>query len=263
TLAFLAVYFASGLAIEATLALWIWSRTEHPPRRRIGGYLALGLVACFVSSHLIHLWAEAHSYLPVTSFTRYLPLYFPLKDARNLARLGLLDLDQVARKSNPDASFDRPSRGELRYPRSLLVCDPRGPLRNVLLIVIDGMRADSLRPEVAKHMADFAQGSLVFEAHYSGGNWSRSGMFSIFYGIPASYWDAFADDNRPPVLMDLFRRYGNALGLFTSTSVHSRAAALDRTALARIPHLRETHPPLSRSPNNDTTMTHARLPWLH
>src|SRR5262245_18297287 len=67
TLAFLAVYFAAGLAIEAMLAHWIWSRTEHEPRLRVGRYLALGLVACFVSSHLIHLWAEANNYVRVTS----------------------------------------------------------------------------------------------------------------------------------------------------------------------------------------------------
>jgi len=262
TLAFLAIYFAAGLAIEAMLAHWIWRRTVDAPRLRVGRYLALGLVACFVSSHLIHLWAEAHSYVPITSFTRYLPFYFPLKDARNLARLGLLDLDQVARKSNLHAS-GRPSRGELRYPRSPLICDPRRPLLNVLLIVIDGMRADSLRPAVAKRMADFTRGSVVFEAHYSGGSWSRPGMFSIFYGIPASYWDAFADDNRPPVLMDLFRRYGYELGVFASIPVYNKNVGLNRTALARIPNLRqETRSPFPEASGRDRTLTDEWLDWI-
>ena len=263
TLAFLAVYFAAGLAIEAMLAHWIWRRTEHALRLRVGSYLTLGLVACFMSSHLIHLWAEAHDYVPVTSFTRYLPLYFPLKDARNLARLGFLDLDQVARKGTPDASIGRPSGGGLRYPRSPLVCNPRWPLLNVLLIVIDGMRADSLRPAVARRMAEFAQGSLVFEAHYSGGNWSRAGMFSIFYGIPASYWDAFADDSRPPVLMDLFRSYGYELGVFTSIPVYNKNVGLNRTALARIPNLRqETRSPFPEPSGRDRTLTDEWLEWL-
>src|SRR5262249_59670850 len=109
-----------------------------------------------------------------------LPLFFPLKDARNLARLGLLDLDQIARKSNLHAS-GRPSRGELRYPRSPLICDPRRPLLNVLLIVIDGMRADSLRPAVANRMADFTRGSVVFEAHYSGGWRGHPPSFFLLY----------------------------------------------------------------------------------
>jgi hypothetical protein len=36
TWAFLGVYFAPGLAIEAMLAQWVWRRTAHPPRRPIG-----------------------------------------------------------------------------------------------------------------------------------------------------------------------------------------------------------------------------------
>ena len=260
TWAFLAVYFAVGLAIEAMLALWIWRRTEHASARRVGRYLALTAVACFLSSHLIHLWAQAHAYVPVTSFTRYLPLYFPLKDSRNVARLGLLNQGVVSH--NLAAQLGRPPGGELRYPRAPLVCEPRRPLLNVLLIVIDAMRADSLTARVAPHMADFAQGSLVFDTHYSGGDWSRPGMFSIFYGLPATYWDAFADNNRPPVLMDLFRRYGYELGVFTSASVYSWVVGLDRTVLARIPNLRETRSLSWSSAQRDRALTDEWLQWL-
>jgi membrane-anchored protein YejM (alkaline phosphatase superfamily) len=260
TWAFLAIYFAAGLAIEVMLALWIWRRTEHASSRGLGRYVALIAIACFGSSHLIHFWAQAHSYVPVTSFTRYLPLYFPLHDSRKVARLGLVN--QAVLSRNLAARLGRPPGGELRYPRAPLVCEPRQPLLNVLLIVIDAMRPDALTAQSAPRMARFAGGSLAFDAHYSGGDWSRPGMFSIFYGIPASYWDAFADDNRPPVLMDLFRRYGYQLGLFTSASVYSRAAGLDRTALARIPNLREAHPPFSSSATKDLTVTDDWLQWL-
>src|SRR4030095_10234493 len=90
TWAFLAVYFVMALAIEAMLALWVWRRTEEAPRHRRARYLTIGIVVCFVASHLVHLWAEAHYYVPVTSFTRYLPLYFALKDLLKLGRSRLL-----------------------------------------------------------------------------------------------------------------------------------------------------------------------------
>ena len=63
---------------------------------------------------------------------------------------------------------------------------------NVLVIVIDAMRADVLEPATAPRMSEFARGATRFASHYSGGNASRAGMFSIFYGVPATYWDAFA-----------------------------------------------------------------------
>jgi membrane-anchored protein YejM (alkaline phosphatase superfamily) len=111
------------------------------------------------------------------------------------------------------------------------------PDAQLLLIVVDAMRADVLAPDAAPRLAEFAQGAIRFDAHYSGGNASRAGMTPLFYGLPATYWDAFAGIARPPVLMDLFRANGYQLGLFVATPVY-RAVGLDRTALARIPNLR-------------------------
>ena len=262
TWGFLAVYFVIGLVIESMLASWVWKRTLTPPRHWHGRYLALGMVLCFVASHLIHFFAEAHYYVPVTSFTRYLPLYFPLKDSRKLARLGFVDQAR-ARERNLVASLGRPPGGELHYPRAPLRCEPPRPLPSVLLIVVDAMRADSLNPTSTPRMEAFARGALRFDRHYSGGNSSRAGMFSLFYSVPASYWDAFADDHRPPLLMDLFRQYGYQLGLFASSPVYSWVVGLDRTALARVPNLRqETKSPYPLSAGRDRRLTEEWFQWL-
>ena len=167
TWAFLALYFLVGLAIEAMLAQWVWKKTKNPPKRRVGPYLALAIVGCFLASHLIHLWAEAHFYVPVTSFTRYLPLYAPLRDSRRLVKLGLVDQTR-AREESLAATIARRPGGELRYPQAPLQCEPRLPLLNVLLIVIDGMRADALTPVTAPRLAALAPGAVRFDRHWSG-----------------------------------------------------------------------------------------------
>jgi membrane-anchored protein YejM (alkaline phosphatase superfamily) len=133
---------------------------------------------------------------------------------------------------------------------------------NVLVIVIDAMRADVLTPRYAPRMSDFAQGATRFASHYSGGNSSRAGMFSIFYGVPATYWDAFAGFARPPVVMDLFRQHEYQLGVFASSPVY-RIVGLDRTVLARIPNLRlETKSPYPGSSGRDRTLTEEWFRWL-
>ncbi len=262
TWAFLGFYFLLALAIEAMLAGWVWKRTTTPPRRRLGRYLAASLAVCFVASHLIHAWAEANSYVPVTAFTRYLPLFFPLKDSRHMARLGLVDQAR-AREHRLAASFGPPADGDLNYPLAPLQCQPPLPLLNVLLVVIDGLRADALRPDIAPRLSDFAPEAVRFDAHYSGGNASRPGMFSLFYGLPATYWDAFADIARPPVLMDLFRQFGYQLGLFSSAPMNRWVVELDRTALARIPRLRlETISPYPGASGTDRTLTDEWYEWL-
>jgi membrane-anchored protein YejM (alkaline phosphatase superfamily) len=243
------------------LARAVWRRTETAPRRHVGRYLALGLVGCFAAANVMHAWFEARYDVSVTSFTRYLPLYFPLRDSRMQVRLGLVDR-VAAREGGVAAALGRPPAGELKYPLHPLTCSPPRRMPNVLIIVIDAMRADVLTPEYAPRLSEFARGATRFASHYSGGNSSRAGMFSIFYGVPATYWEAFAGFARPPVMMDLFRQHEYQLGIFASSPVY-RIVGLDRTSLARIPNLRlETQSPYPGSSGRDRTLTEEWFRWL-
>ena len=261
TWSFLGLYIVVGVAIEGMLAGWVWQRTERPPARRMGRYLALGLGACFVAGHLIHAWAAARYDVPVTSFTRYLPLYYPLQATKRQVRLGLVDRARARERGGVAALGGTPA-GELRYPLAPLRCEPRAPRLNVLLVVIDAMRADALTAAVAPRLAEFARGAIQFDQHYSGGNSSRAGMFSLFYGIPATYWDAFANLARPPVVMDLFRQYNYQLGLFVSSPLDD-AVGLDQTALAGVPDLRlRTTSRYRGSSGKDRALTDEWYGWL-
>jgi uncharacterized protein len=261
TWAFVIVYFLVGAAIETMLAAWAWKRTALSAPCRIERYLPLALGGCLVASHLIHWWAEAHYYVPVTAFTRYLPLYFPYRDAGKLARVGLLDRSQ-AREEGLEAALARPPDGVLNYPQTPLRCVAPSPMLNVLLVVIDAMRADALTPEVSPRLSEFTRRAIRFDRHYSGGNSSRPGMFSLFYGLPPTYWPAFAGLTRPPVLMDMFRQHGYQLGLFASAPLY-RAVGLDRTALARVPNLRlQTVTSRQGSSGSDRALTDEWYEWL-
>ncbi len=170
TWAFLALYFLVGLAVEAMLAGWVWKRTAAPAWPRRGRALVLGLAACFLASHLIHMIAHAYFYVPVTSFTRYLPLYFPFQEPRTLAKLRA-----PGGQHRLVPARGRLAEGELHYPLAPLRCEPHPPLLNVLLVVIDGMRADALTSMAAPRLTAFASGAVQFDQHFSGGNVSRPG----------------------------------------------------------------------------------------
>jgi membrane-anchored protein YejM (alkaline phosphatase superfamily) len=260
TWAFVGFYFVALLAIESMLALWVWRRTARPPRRRLGRYLALGLGGCLLVSHVVHAYADAYYYVPVTAFTHYLPLYQPL-DSRALARLGLVDVART-RERQIAAGLGRAPGTVLKYPEAPLQCRGPAPALNVLLLVVDAMRADALTAAVAPHLSAFAEGAVRFEHHYSGGNSSRAGMFSLFYGLPPTYWRAFAGVARPPVLMDLFRAHHYQLGIFVTTPVF-RAVGLDRTALAHVPNLRQKTVGRTNSPHElDGIVTEDWRAWL-
>ena len=235
TWGFLALYFVLALAVEAMVAVWVWRRTALPPASRVGGVLPIALGLCLVSSQLAHAAARPYRYVPVTAFDRFLPLYVPMK-SNLLVKLHLVDRSRARERAFVSASTGVPNRA-LNYPASPLRCGARGPL-NVLLVVIDGMRADALNPAAAPRLSDFASTTVRFDSHYSGGNTSLTGMFSLFYGIPPTYFEALYALARPPVVMDLFRRHEYQMGLFSSSPLNRHVVGLDRTAFAQVPNLR-------------------------
>src|SRR5262249_19704256 len=144
-----------ALAVETMLAIWIWQRTASPGPRRIGWYLAVGLVGCLVATHLVHAWAAARYDVSIMAFSRYLPLFYPLRNAGLLAPLGLVDRTS-ARERGVAASLKAPAAGELAYPVAPLQCGPRAAPHNILVVVIDAMRADALTPDIAPRIEQFA-----------------------------------------------------------------------------------------------------------
>ncbi|MCZ7654856.1 MAG: sulfatase [Rhodocyclaceae bacterium] len=59
---------------------------------------------------------------------------------------------------------------------------------------------------------------MRFEQHYSGGNRTRMGLFSMFYGIYAPYWYSFERQRIAPALMEFVRAKNYQLALHTSQS---------------------------------------------
>ncbi|MEE8495972.1 MAG: sulfatase-like hydrolase/transferase, partial [Xanthomonadales bacterium] len=107
-----------------------------------------------------------------------------------------------------------------------------------------------------------AERGQVFAQHFSGGNSSRMGVFSLFYGLPPGYWSSFESLHRSSVLIDELQRQNYQLGLFTSSTMY-RPAALDRTAFANVPDLRlQTEPAGDPAWKRDQAITAEWFDWL-
>lgn len=261
TWGFAALYFAIFAAIEWFLARWTWRRFSPPGRRNRGILLGAFLVLCLTGSQAIYIAADAHYYVPITKFDHYLPLYYRLTAKRFLDRHGLISLNQN-RERNLVAGLGQVRGKELNYPVKPLDCDADAPQYNILFIVVDAMRSDFATAEITPAIERFSHRAVNFRNHYSGGNSSRMGMFSLFYGIPGTYWQAFQSLQQPPALMDVIQRRNYRIGVFGSDTLYG-PSNLDRTVFARIPNLRmetDTRPdaPYAR----DIAITEEWLAWL-
>ncbi len=246
---------------QSMLAGWVWRKLASPGSRKTGILLGIFLFFCLLGSQLQYIWADAHYYVPVTKFHHYLPLYYRFTAKRLMARHGLVDLNQV-RERRLVEQLGKSESSDLRYPLNPVKCNPPDPALNILIILADALRADVVTPEITPNIDQFSRDNIVFAEHFSGGNSSRMGVFSMFYSLPSSYWQSFKSQQRPSVLIDLLQKYQYQMGIFSSAPLMS-PTALDRTAFAHIPNLRkETKIEDSTVPKNDIQINKEWNEWL-
>jgi membrane-anchored protein YejM (alkaline phosphatase superfamily) len=234
-LASLAIYL-----VLCTLLARLLERRARPGPARWPALVTGTFAACLVVSQAVHVWADAHYYVPVTGFTPYLPLYRPVTAKHLLARwFGAIDLERT-RDASRLGDLGEVQDAVLDYPKQPLRCSPPPAPLDVLVIAIDAMRADSANPRVAPNIARFGEQALRFGKHWSAGNGTRPGLFSLFYGLPPTYWNAFYAAQQPPVLIETFQKHGYRVGVFPSNPT-DKLVGLDRTAFRSVPDLPDTH----------------------
>ena len=264
SLIFAGVMFLIAVLFETLLAGRIWSWVGSAPAHR-GRLLGAIIAVCFVVAQGIYAWADASYYVPVTSVAQQLPVQRGFTAKKLLVRYGLVDISQSRERQLANrvaGKLDQSGRANLNYPLAPLECSGAEHL-NLLIILIDAMRSDMLGNGLTPEMDQFAgQRATNFLNHYSGGNSSRMGAFSLFYGLPPGYFGSFEALQKPPVLMDQLALNNYQMGLFSSSNMY-RPVTLDRTAFAHVPNLRiETKPVDAPAWERDRIMTQEWMQWL-
>ena len=212
------------LTAETGLAWLAWRRVQQP--RASGRKVALGLVAAVLATHLVHAWADAVHYIPITRIPRNLPACRPLTAKRVFRKLGIA----TAAQDTP-LRLGRAQTG-LRYPTEPLGEEPPASPLNVVLLIIDGWRFDMLTEAITPNLFAFSRQNLSFEQHCSAANATRFGIFTLLYGIYGTYWHAMLAEERGPVLISELKKHGYQFGVWGSAPLNS--PEFDRTAFSEI-----------------------------
>ena len=266
---FIAVMFVIALVFETLLAGRVWFWVSAAPAHR-GRALAVLIGVCLLVSQGIFAWADASYYVPVTRVAQQLPVQRGFTAKGLLVKYGLVDISQSRERQLARRMADgleQAGAADLNYPLAPLKCSVSNRAEpqflNLLIILVDAMRSDMLGGGFTPQMDRFSQQRATrFTNHFSGGNSSRMGVFSLFYGLPPGYFSSFEALQKPPVLMAQLMRNDYQMGLFSSSSMY-RPAALDRTAFAHVPGLRiATEPVDATAWERDRIMNADWLRWL-
>ncbi|MCL1076005.1 DUF3413 domain-containing protein [Shewanella dokdonensis] len=193
------------LVIELIAANWLWKRIEHIQRRNWGNKLVIFIGICFVSSHLVHIWADAADVTEITRFDDTYPISYPATAKTFMENHG------IDGSNNPDIKVER----SLKYPLAPLQCHA-DVHPNILLVAVDSFRADLVDEQTMPFLSHYSQQNQLFTHHLSGGNQYSSGMFSLLYGLQGSYMDAVDLNYTSPLLTQTLKMQGYRLALFTT-----------------------------------------------
>ena len=219
------------IALEAALVLPA-RRLRFVVSRRVVLRTAAMLALLLLVEKLDYGWSRFRQRAPVLAVAEAFPFYLHLDLSRPAQALGF-------RRGRHDPGLPAPVEGlRTRYPLSPLEKSADAPRFHIVWLVAESLRADMLTPELMPETWAFSGRAARFTRHYSGGNGTRVGMFSMFYGLPGPYWNPFADEHRGPVLMDFLLREGYDVRIFTSAAFSY--PEFDRTLWARVPADRMT-----------------------
>ncbi len=175
-------------------------------------WLALLILALTIGvEKTIYASAELQHDARVSAVSRAFPLY---------PRVSVVPMlpEPLAGEPAPLVQVTR-EEARLAYPLQAPHLAAGAPRPNVLFVVIDSWRGDMLDPVSTPMLWQFAQAGRRFEDHYSGGNGTRFGVFSMLYGLHGSYWWPVLEAGRSPVLLDTLVDAGYEPRVYSSASM--------------------------------------------
>lgn len=198
---------------QLLISEWIWRKQRKLSHKRIGRPIAVVFFVCFISSHLVYIWADATFYQPIVNQRANFPLSYPMTAKSFLERQGWFDRGEYLQKVERGEALET----KLLYPLETIKASRRSSNYNVLMIQVDSLRSDMVNSEVMPNLHQFAEQAQQFNNHYSTSN-DKHADIGLLYGIPATYTLNLKHQNIQPVLLDQLDNHRYQYGLFSSYS---------------------------------------------
>jgi membrane-anchored protein YejM (alkaline phosphatase superfamily) len=202
------------------------ARIRSLPIARLAWVLPLFIVVT-LGERISYGVSHFYGYSPLLENAQRMPFYQPLTMRRVLEKQFGLERPQRLEVASAEL------KGQLRYPQAPLRIEPPAKPLNIVWLVAESWRADSLNPRVMPQTHAFAQRAQHFVSHYSGGNGTRIGMFSQFYSLPANLWFPVLDARVGSPLIDVLQQQNYQIKLLTSARFSY--PEFDKTLFVNVP----------------------------
>jgi membrane-anchored protein YejM (alkaline phosphatase superfamily) len=190
------------------------------------------LLGLFLFSQISYGFAYAFHKQTLTAVSEVMPMNKPLTFNRLLIKWKIVDANTV----NANNLNLQNSKNRMNYPLNPLDCSGQVPQYNIVFLFVDAVRADMLRQDIMPNAWAFAQENIQFNDHLSGGINTRHGIFTLFTGLPGSYWQKALATKTPSILVQALQQRQYAINAFTGAGL--TMPEFNRTVFANVDNLR-------------------------
>ncbi len=149
----------------------------------------------------------------VTSKFRVIPLYQPLTFTRLATKHFGFKIRKVTKTTVTTSKA-------LKYPLEPISISAQANPVNIFIIASDAVRNSVISQEVTPNIIAFSKESWRYNNHYSGGNATRFGIFSMMYGLNATYWFSFLNSTRGSVFFEVLESLDYQISITSSTNTN-------------------------------------------
>lgn len=197
-----------------------WLRRKH---------IFAALLLCFLSESFVYIYADFTNLVPVLNSADRVMWYMPITADTLLENMGMPRTERFEDKLSYSAK-----KGSLNYFDSdLLRAENPDKKLNIVWLVAESWRSDMVDPQIMPHTTAFANEQQWFQNHYSGGNGTRMGMFTQFYGLYGHYWFDMLRNRRAPLLIEQLRAENYQFKAITSSAF--TYPEFDKTIFSSLP----------------------------
>ncbi|MCX7120914.1 MAG: sulfatase-like hydrolase/transferase [Gammaproteobacteria bacterium] len=217
--------FVSGLTVFFTYKI----------RHCFNGKCWLGvLLLIYVLAQSFFIFFCTQSNMRFLQYTIKIPYFYSLSISNAAEQIGLAIFPEKTLPKKLQSILA--GNKKLQYPLHPLHYHLPKKNLNVLLIVVDTLRYDMVNPINMPAVSAFSKTANLFLDNQSGGDCTRPGIFSLFYSIPATYWNSVRSERQGSILIQAFQANHYQLGLYASAPLIS--PPFDQTVFATVKNLK-------------------------
>lgn len=213
----IALLYLIGLILLEILILYFSSKLSNKlPNLKIK--LILVIVGfLLIGTNFIYAWADASRYRPIAQMKNIYPVFYPLTSESLFRKLNLINKQEIEKNTLLSRSY---SKSLINYPLKPILSE-NSQKKNIIFIVIDSWRFNCMTENITPHIFELSKKSQVFQNHKSGSNMTTGGIFSLFYAIPATYYDNFTGLQVSPVFFNEILKQGYTLSILSSSTLEN------------------------------------------